>query len=159
MFFSFHYKIDAWRAAQIRNAGVVEGDAPLSDNDWEKVTKGGDTAIQKWIDGQMAGKSCAVILIGNQTAGRKWIKYEIAKAWNDRKGLVGIYIHHLKDINGNQALRGRNPLDDVSLEGVPLSKVVKAYDPPYKTSTTVYEHITSNIAAWIEEAVRIRGKY
>lgn len=34
VFFSFHYKPDNWRAAQVRNAGVVEGNTPVSDNDW-----------------------------------------------------------------------------------------------------------------------------
>ena len=34
-FFSFHYKPDNWRAAQVRNMGVVEGNSPVSDNDWE----------------------------------------------------------------------------------------------------------------------------
>jgi len=27
--------------------GAIEDDAPVSDNDWEKVTKGGDAAIEK----------------------------------------------------------------------------------------------------------------
>ena len=70
VFFSFHYEADAWRAAQVRNMGMVEDDEPVSDNDWEAVTRGGDAAIQRWIDGQMQGKSCAVVLIGSNTAGQ-----------------------------------------------------------------------------------------
>ena len=67
-FYSFHYKPDNWRASQVRNMGVVEGNKPASDNDWEKVTNGGDKAIQKWIDGQLSGKSIAIVLIGAKTA-------------------------------------------------------------------------------------------
>ena len=93
VFFSFHYKPDNWRASQVRNAGMVEGNASVSDNDWETITSGGDAAIQRWIDGQLYGKSCAVVLIGTATAGRKWINYEIEAAWNSGKGLVGIHIH------------------------------------------------------------------
>lgn len=52
-FYSFHYKNDNWRASTVRNIGSVEGNKPASDNDWEEVKKGGDSAIQKWIDGQM----------------------------------------------------------------------------------------------------------
>ena len=93
VFFSFHYKPDNWRAAQARNAEVVEGNTPVSDNDWESITRGGDSAIQKWIDDQIKGKSCAVILIGNHTAGRKWIKYEIKKAWmTKRESWVSTFI-------------------------------------------------------------------
>jgi len=51
-FFSFHYKPDNWRAAQVRNMGVVEGNAPVSDNDWETIQRGGDAAIKRWINGQ-----------------------------------------------------------------------------------------------------------
>lgn len=159
VFFSFHYQPDNWRAAQVRNAGVVEGNAPVSDNDWESVTRGGDAAIQQWIDGQLSGKSCAVVLIGNATAGRKWINYEIKKAWDDGKGLVGVYIHSLKDRLGNQASKGINPFSGFTLDngGTSLSSVVKAYDPPFTTSTYVYDHIKENLDAWVEEAVKIRA--
>jgi len=79
-FYSFHYAPDNWRASQVRNMGVIEGNTPATDNDWESIKKGGDAAIQKWIDDQMDGKSVAIVLIGANTAGRKWIKYEIKKS-------------------------------------------------------------------------------
>ncbi len=46
-FYTFHYKPDNARAAQARNMGVIAGNAPVSDNAWETVTKGGDAAIRK----------------------------------------------------------------------------------------------------------------
>ena len=159
VFFSFHYEADAWRAGQIRNMGVVEGNEPVSDNDWEKVKRGGDKAIKTWIDGQIKGKSCAIVLIGSNTSGRKWINYEIERAWNDGKGVLGIHIHNLKDQEGNQSTKGANPFYRLSLNGKRLSTVVKAYDPPYKRSTNVYDHIKDNIADWIEEAIQIRKNY
>lgn len=161
VFYSFHYKPDCTRAAKVRNAGVVEGDAPVSDNDWEKVTKGGDEAIKKWITGQLDGKSCAVVLIGNATAGRKWITYEIEKAWNDGKGVVGVYIHHLTNLDGQQALKGGNPFDylTMSRDKAKMSSIVKAYDPPYSDSKQVYAHIKENLADWVEEAIKIRNNY
>ena len=159
VFYSFHYKPDNWRAAQVRNMGIVEGNAPASDNDWETVTSGGEAAIREWINDQMFGKSCTIVLIGSQTAGRKWIKYEIEKAWNDGKGLLGIYIHNLKNGLGNQSVKGGNPLNGFSVAGEQLSDIVRAYDPPYKSSTYVYAYIENNIADWIEKAIQIRGKY
>ena len=95
-------------------------------------------------------------MIGTNTAGRKWIKYKIKKAWNDGKGVMGIYIHNLKDKEGNQSPKGRNSFDDFTINGVKLSKIVKAYDPSYSTSTYVYDYIKENIADWIEEAIKIR---
>lgn len=155
-FYSFHYKPDCTRAAKIRSMGVVAGNAPASDNDWEAVTKGGDQAIQKWIDDQLDGKSCVVVLIGAKTAGRKWIKYEIKTGWNNGKGVLGIYIHNLTDLDGKQATKGANPFDDFTMDGKKLSSIVKAYDPPYFDSKQVYAYIKQNLAKWIEDAVAIR---
>ena len=159
VFFSFHYKPDNWRAAQVRNMGMVEGNSPATDNDWEAVTRGGDSAIKRWINSQMNGRSCAVVLIGRNTSGRKWINYEIEKAWNDRKGILGIHIHKLKDVNGNQSAKGANPFCGFSVGGSSLSNIVHTYDPPYKLSTNVYAYIEDNIADWIEDAIRIRNRY
>ena len=158
-FFSFHYKPDNWRAAEVRNMGVVEGNPAVSDNDWEAVTRGGDAAIKRWIDDQIYGKSCVIVLIGSQTSGRKWINYEIGKAWDYGKGLLGIYIHNLKDAKGDQSQEGANPFYRLSVNGKRLSNIVKAYDPPYKRSTNVYTHIEENIADWVEEAIWIRQNY
>lgn len=158
-FFSFHYKPDNWRAGEVRNMGMVEGNSPVSDNDWESITGGGDAAIRKWIDGQMSARSCVVVLIGSNTSGRKWINYEIEKAWNDKKGLLGIHIHNLKDVNGNQSAKGANPFYKFSINGSRLSNIVHTYDPLYKLSTNVYSHIKDNIADWIEDAILIRDEY
>ena len=158
-FFSFHYKPDNWRAANVRNMGVVEDNPAVSDNDWEAITRGGDAAIKKWIDGQIHGKSCAIVLIGTNTAGRKWIKYEIEKAWTDGKGLVGIHIHNIEDRRGDQSAKGANPFDAFNVNGEKLSSIAKAYDPPYKLSKNAYAHIAENISDWVEEAIRIREKY
>ena len=161
VFYSFYYKLDNSRASQIRNIGVVEGNKPASDNDWETVTKGGDKAIKKWITDQLNSRSCTMVLIGKETAGRKWIKYEIEKSWNDGKGVVGIYIHNLKDLSGNQTTKGENPFEDFTMkrDDKKLSSIVKAYNPPFTDSKKVYEYISNNLSDWIEEAISIRNNY
>ncbi len=160
-FFSFHYKPDNWRASQVRNMGVIEGNQTVSDNTWEEITKGGDPAIANWINTQMSGKSCAIVLIGSSTAGRKWINYEFTKAWDDGKGLLGIYVHNLKDKDQSQTVKGANPFSGftVGTAKTPLSQIVKAYDPSFSTSTLVYSHISANLADWVEEAITIRNAY
>jgi hypothetical protein len=161
VFYSFHYDPDHWRASQVRNMGLVEGNQPASDNDWEEIKKGGGDTIQEWIDSQMKGRSCAVVLIGTNTASRKWVKYEIKSAWNSGKGLVGIYIHNLKNSNGEQATKGVNPFSSFTMkkDDSKLSDHVKAHDPPFTTSKYVYEHISDNLEDWIEEAIDIRDNY
>jgi hypothetical protein len=160
VFYSFHHRPDSWRAAQVRNAGVIEGNQPVSDNDWEVIKRGGDTAIKAWIDAQLAGKSCAVVLIGTNTSERRYVKYEIQRAWDSGKGLVGIYVHNLKDAAGLQSNRGRNPFAAFTINSgrTNLGDVVRAYDPPYTISTSVYEHIRNNLASWVEEAILIRTR-
>ncbi len=158
-FYSFHYKPDNWRASQVRNMGVIEGNPPASDNDWETIKKGGDSAIKRWINKQMKGKSVAIVLIGEHTANRKWINYEIKQAWEKGKGVLGIHIHNLKDKNGKQSRKGNNPFDYVFVDGSQLSKRVRAYNPPYLTSKKVYENIKENLADWIEDAIERRADY
>lgn len=158
VFFSFQYKPDNWRASQVRNIGVIEGNKPVSDNEWEEVVGGGDKAIKEWINDNMKYRSCVIVLVGENTAGRKWINYEIKKAWEDGKGIVGIHIHKLKNSKGEQTEKGNNPFNYVTVDGLKLSTVVKCYNPPYSTSTYTYEHIEENIEGWIEEAIEIRDE-
>ena len=160
-FYSFHYVPDNWRASKVRQIGAIEGSQTVSDNDWEAITRGGDAAIEKWIAGQMYGKSCTILLIGAATAGRKWIEYEIIKTWNDKKGIIGIHIHNLLDRNNKACAKGNNPFATITLKssGTSLASIAKAYDPPYAASTDVYKYISDNIERWVDEAIAIRSKY
>ncbi len=158
VFFSFHYKLDSWRAGQVRNIGTVEGNAPVSDNDWETVTSGGDAAIKRWIAGQLQGKSCAVVLAGSNTAGRKWITREIVKAWDKGMGVVVIHIHRLENQAGEQSTKGGNPLDHVTHHGKKLSTILKAYSPT-GTDKAAYAWIAKNLGNAVEEAIKIRNHY
>jgi hypothetical protein len=143
VFYSFHYEPDNWRASKIRNIGAIEGNQPATDNDWETVTDRGDAAIEKWIKDQMASRSCAVVLIGQNTAGRKWIKHEIREAWNGGMGLLGIHIHNITNSSDEQSDMGTNPFSEFKIGDKSLSSIVKVYD----------------IADWIDEAIEIRKKY
>ena len=161
VFYSFHYVPDNWRASQVRQMGLVEGNQPARDNDWEQVTRGGDKAIQSWIDGQLKGRSCTIVLIGAETAGRKWINYEIEKSWNDGKGVLGIHIHNLLNSQGQSSCKGSNPFQTFTMQkdNAKLSGIVKTYDVQSTDSKAVYNTIKTNISSWIEEAIRIRNDY
>ena len=160
VFYSFHYIPDNWRVSQVRNIGAIEDNPPALDNDWERIVRGGDPAIQRWIDNQINGRSCAVVMIGSETARRKWIDYEIKKAWNDGKGVVGVHIHNLQDRNRAQSVKGANPFQHFTMGGNNnrrLADIVRTYDPPYHDSRSVYAHISENLERWVDEALRIRN--
>ncbi len=157
-FFSFHYKPDSHRASQVRQIGSIEGNRPATDNEWERITGGGDAAIKKWIADQIFGKSCTVVLVGSNTANRKWINYEIVKSWEDGMGVVGIYIHGLKNLDDNTSTRGNNPFDYITYGPTKkkLSSIVRCYNPRGTDSKERYAWIAEHLANAADEAIEIR---
>ena len=140
--------------------GAIEGDQIVSDNEWETIASRGETAIANWINDQMRYKAAAVVMIGANTASRKWVKYEIERAWNLNKGVVGIHIHNLKDRNGMQSNKGQNPFSTFTVDGnYNMSSIVHAHDSPYSSSADTYNYIRDNIESWIDQAISIRSRY
>ncbi|MCA0388455.1 MAG: TIR domain-containing protein [Bacteroidetes bacterium] len=161
VFFSFHFQEDNWRTGQVRNIGAIEGNKPVHDNEWEQIKKSGNTAIKQWIDEQLFGKSCVVVLIGPQTADRYWVQYEIERGWELGKGVVGIRIHKLLNQFSKSASMGDNPFTGIKVNSrigkIDLGNFVKIYDSPsHYSSTETYKFIEDNITKWIDEAVFTR---
>ena len=104
----------------------------------------------------MKYRSCVVVLIGTETASRPWVKYEIEKAWRDGKGLLGIYIHNLRDPRTGTCAKGANPFSQFTLNGKPFDQVVPCYDPSFWDA---YNDIRKNIDSWIENAIAVRSRY
>ncbi len=157
VFYSFHYKPDVMRVSQVRRIGALVDNEPVRDNDWETVTSGKDPAIKKWITAQMKGRSCTVVLVGKNTANRKWINHEIIESWNKGMGVVGIRIHGLKNTDGDIAKQGKNPFDfiDYGYEGEKLSAIVKCYNPTGSSTKERYAWIAKHLENVVEEAIKI----
>ena len=62
----------------------------------------------------MKGKSCTIVLVGTNTAKRKWIDFEIRESWDQGMGVVGVHINGLKDKNGHTSVKGSNPFSHLS---------------------------------------------
>lgn len=175
VFFSFHYNDDVWRTAQIRNIGRIQGQPIFYDNGWEKIRERSEDTIKNWINKEMDIRSCLVVLIGERTASRKWVKYEIQQAWKKGKGIVGIYIHKLENYNKQQANKGQNPFDlfyvdnkinhisernyQIDTNEIKMSSVCKVFNSSFISSEYVYKDIANHIDELIEEAITIRNKY
>ena len=161
VFYSFDYKKDACRVQQVKQMGKLTGDEPVASNKWEEIKRSGDYAIKKWIEESLKSCSCLVVLIGEETASREWVQYEIKRAWELGKVVVGIYIHNLKDPNYGCCRRGENPFEKIYIaDGFygkkPLSDILKCYEPIYFAA---YSDIQNNIERLIEEAIEIRRRH
>jgi hypothetical protein len=159
VFFSFHFDNDFWRTQTVRNINALEGQPVATANAWEEVKKKGDAAVEKWIDDNLSGKSCVIVLVGAQTAERPWVIQEIIKGWNANKGVLGIRIDKLLDQKQNSSVAGANPFGKVFLNNgqKPLSDVVSLKTPGGADSKAVYASIAANIEPWIEDAIKIRA--
>ena len=158
VFYSFHYDYDVFRVQLIRNMGVISGNEPVNVNEWEKIKQRGDISIRNWIDKEISKSSCLVALIGTNTYLRPWVKYEIQQAWLQGKGLLGIYIHNLKDLRTNTTcIQGYNPfaMVTVSYRGfeTQLSQLVKCYNP---NPNDAYNDIYYNLNYLVEDAIANR---
>lgn len=157
VFFSFHFKRDAWRAGQVRNSWLTQPDREsagfIQGSEWEDLERQGDAAIRRWIDDQLKGTSVTAVLIGKETSERRWVNYEIKESVKKGNGLVGIYIDNIKDKNGLQDTRGINPLTQHR-----FSDTGRRFSDVYKTYDWVLGNGYGNFGDWIEEAADIAGR-
>lgn len=148
VFYSFHYERDVHRVQLVRNINALEGQPILNSQGWETVRSGGDAAIKKWINDQMAYKKAVIVLIGRHTASRPWVIYEIEKAWADGRPVLGIRIHGLSSL-GTVNTTGANPFDQAAGVGF-----VPIFDPTTRNwsgqidSKATYNKLLNNLEAW-----------
>jgi hypothetical protein len=158
VFFSFHHSRDVWRAGQVRNSWVTQDRQEAGFWDaaaWEAVKKKDIATVQRWIDGQMTNTSVTVVLIGTETAGRPHVGYEITQSHNQGKGMLGIYVHNIRDANSRTDTKGNNPFGNwhIQRDGrtVWLSELYPTYD-------WVNDDGRKNLGSWIEAAAKKAGR-
>jgi hypothetical protein len=142
VFFSFKYE-DVSRAMVVRNSWVLQGREAAGFVDaahFEKLRKQGDAAIKRWIDDQLNGTSVTVVLVGSQTCGSRWVKYEIDKSKALGHGLLGIDISKIKDLKGNTSER--------------CAEIPSGYPFYLWNNGKGYQ----NMGTWIEAAAKVAGK-
>ncbi|MCC1485574.1 TIR domain-containing protein [Winogradskyella immobilis] len=157
-FFSFHYANDVWRANIVRNSWVTQDRKAagfIDAADFEEIKRGGDSAIKKWIREQLDGTSVTVVLIGSETSNRDYIKYELEKSWEKGNGILGIYVHNVKDSNGNTSKKGDNSFGPIFTNNKDDKKY---FFERFKTYDWVDDNGYSNMGDWIEKAASDAGK-
>jgi hypothetical protein len=165
VFFSFHYQQNIWRVSQVRNSGVtqshVAGKQFLDHADWENVQRQGALSIKRWINTQLKGSSVTVVLIGSETASRKWVTYEIEQSQMLGKGMIGIRIHQIKGKDGKTSRRGENPFSHVKAINQPKSFWSDFFPKYLSDQVPLYDWVDDdgykNFGAWVEEAAKKAG--
>jgi len=156
VYFSFHFKRDVLKIGQIRNSWVLEdgGEAQpfLDAADWESIKSKGDPAVQKWIDDQMKGTSVTVVLIGAETYSRPWVKYEIKQSHNLGKGMLGIDMYGMKDLNGKYDSQGVNPFTQFTFKDSNGNVVT------YPIYNWLNDSGRTKMPSWIEAAAKKAGR-
>lgn len=137
VFFSFHYQCDLWRVNVVRNSGLVEGISAAGFHDaslWEETKRKGDDAIRRLIDDGLSVTTVTVVLIGSETANRKYVSYEIEKSIRRGNGILGIRINNIKDQYGRT--------DSVGAVPTALARI----------SAPVYTYEYGKLGDWVERA-------
>ncbi|HZJ36260.1 MAG TPA: TIR domain-containing protein [Gillisia sp.] len=158
-FFSFHYRNDVTRANIVRNSWLTKPNTSsagfIDSSEFERIKKGGDLAIKNWIRAQLHGTSVTVVLIGSETNSRDYIKYELKQSYERGNGMLGIYVHNLKNFYGYTSSKGSNHFGEIG-KGIYGNSVY--FSSEYKCYDWINDDGYKNLGKWIEQAASDVGK-
>lgn len=157
--FSFHYERDVWRAGQVRNSWVTKPDRETAGfwdaASWEEVRRKGEEEVKHWINNQLEGTTVTVVLIGAETISRDYVKYELAQSNKRGNGILGIYIHQIKDSDGRTNTKGNNQFGQIFTND---KGEAKYFWELYNTYDWVEDREYDNLGDWVEDAAKKAGK-
>jgi hypothetical protein len=155
VFYSHHYDEDRSRVAPLLGPGsrALQGQLEASVADWDKLKRSGSFGIKRWLDQQLKGRSCTIVLIGSHTASRPLILEEIKRSWELGLSLIGVHIHPLKDAKGQPSTRGDNPFLQPATGLGDLGATVPVFESSETDSKLAYRDIADHLPQWVEQGV------
>ncbi len=156
-FFSFHYIRDIWRANVVRNCwyGRDREAAGFWDSSlWEKTRDRRESTIKEKILEGLKDTDITIVLIGRFTSDREWVLHEISESIHRKNGLLGIYIHNIKNRNGEIDDQGENPFNKFYVNKGRRRVYFSEFIPTYYWKKDNGYH---NLRYWIEEAAKKMG--
>ena len=94
-------------------------------------------------------------MIGSETSNRPYVKYELEQSYSKGNGMLGIYIHKIKDRNGHQSAKGSNAFGEI---GKDRSGNAIYFSVNYPTYDWIGDDGYNNLGKWIEDAARKAGR-
>jgi MTH538 TIR-like domain (DUF1863) len=116
VFFSFHYRPDIFRVNVVRKSTMTHDlddiESFFDKSLWESARSKSQESLKRLIQNGMHGSSVVCVLTGTETWARFWVRYEIARAVIEGKGLVAVHINGIQCAGTqNVSQRGPNPLN------------------------------------------------
>jgi len=130
-FFSFCYEdVKNFKVNVVRNSWLLNNSADsfIDGSIWEKEKSKGPTVIKNLIETGLKKTSVTTVLIGDETADRRWVKYEIVKSFEKGNGILGIHINRIRGKNQAISPRGLNPLDRLAFQISEDGKKIRFYE-------------------------------
>jgi hypothetical protein len=113
-FFSFAYEdVKNFKANVVRKSWLINNSEGtfIDGSIWETEKTKSPNEIKKLIELGLNKTSVTSVLIGDSTASRRWVKYEIVKSFDRGNGILGIHINRIRGRQQVISSRGLNPLD------------------------------------------------
>lgn len=114
LFFSFDYTdVGNFPVNVIRNSWLLKNKQEIfvDESIWETAKSKGDAYLNRLIEEGLKRASITAVLIGQGTANRCWVNYEIVKSFERDNGILGVHINRIRGKDGYIVSRGANPLD------------------------------------------------
>lgn len=132
VYFSFHYQdVMDFRANVVRNSGTFrqKGDIFRDSSIWEEAEEKAIRKVKGLIEAELIGASVNCVLIGTDTYSRRFVRYEIMKSLEAKKGQLGVGINWIRDKNGSRKFwAGENPFDYLALKIAKDGKSINLFE-------------------------------
>ena len=101
VFFSFNYDdVADFKVNVVRNSRALKNpkykSTFIDKSLWEEARKKNPSSLKRLMDSSLNGTSVTVILIGGNTANRRWVNYEIVKSFVEGKGIMSIHLNRIR---------------------------------------------------------------
>ena len=130
-FFSFCYEdVKSFKVNVVRNSWLLNHskESFIDGSIWEKEKSKGVGVIKDLIEGGLNKTSVTAILIGDETAERRWVKYEIIKSFERGNGILAIHINRIRGKDQYISVKGINPLERLGFRISDDGKKISFYE-------------------------------